>query len=120
MTAQTDKARIGRAFRALRARGYFARQTFWCCQSCGWSAIPEGKDKKVVFYHKQDADAFKTHPTWRRGGSPTATLHSTLYLAWAGNGTEIVEALRAEGLTVTWDGNDLTRIGVEPTPASAV
>ena len=52
------KANLNQAFKDLRKLGYFARQNFWCCQSCAWAAVPVNV-KKVVFYHKQDADELK-------------------------------------------------------------
>ena len=97
-----DKTLINQAFRELRKKGYFARQSFWCCQSCGWSAVPEDKAKKVVFYHKQDADHIK-EGTIGNGG---------LYLAWAGNGKEIANTFTNLGFKVDWDGTDGKRICV--------
>ena len=63
--------RINNAFKELRKRGYFARQNFMCCQTCGWAGVPDNKADKAVFYHAQD----KEH------------LEKTgkLYLAWAGD-----------------------------------
>lgn len=34
------KANLNQAFKELRKLGYFARQNFWCCQSCAWAAVP--------------------------------------------------------------------------------
>jgi hypothetical protein len=86
------------AFKKLRKQGYFCRSNFWCCQSCGWSAVPENKSSKVVFYHKQDTDSLK-----ERG---------SLFLAWEGRGSEIVNALNDSGLKAKWDGKEDTRIEV--------
>jgi hypothetical protein len=84
------------AFKSLRKLGYFARQNFMCCQSCGWAAVPEGKDEKVVFFHQQDAGCMKA-------GRP-------LYLAWSGDGNQICNMLREHGMEVVWDGTNNTRI----------
>lgn len=84
------------AFRALRKAGYFARQNFWCCQTCGWGAVPEGKTEKVVFYHNQDAER-------KREGKP-------FHLAWAGDGAEICRILSEHGVTTEWNGSTDTRI----------
>ena len=65
------KAKLTVAFRALRRAGYFARQRWQCCMSCGFAAVPEGKDK-VVFYHAQDSQRM---------------YEGAVYLAWAGDGT---------------------------------
>ncbi len=105
MTPATDKERLTDAFKTLRRLGYFARQTWQCCQSCGWSAVPDGKGERAVFYHRQDAeDAFTNAGTLREG----------IYLAWAGNGYEIVGVLVAAGLRVQWNGSQATRIFVLP------
>lgn len=92
-------AKLTAAFRVLRKEGYFARKNFWCCQSCAWAAVPEEKAAKAVFYHKQDADMLRTS--------------NAVYLAWAGNGKEIVSILESNGLCVTWDGSDNSRILVK-------
>ncbi len=84
------------AFKSLRKQGYFARQNFMCCQSCGWAAVPEGKEEKVVFFHRQDAECLKE-------GRP-------VYLAWSGNGKEICDVLKDHGMVVDWNGNQDTRI----------
>lgn len=90
---------LSNAFRELRRQGYFAKQNFTCCQSCGWSEVPEDKENRAVFYHRQDyQDMIKT---------------GEVYLAWAGNGQEIVKILTDNGLSVTWDGSTETRIIVK-------
>lgn len=87
---------INKAFRELRKRGYFARRHWQCCQSCGWAAIPEDKEDKAVFLHRQDEDCLKDV--------------GVAYFAWAGDGQEICDVLMSNGLTVQWDGSDSTRI----------
>lgn len=93
-----DKSKLTAAFKDLRKLGYFARQNFLCCQSCGWSAIPNEKNEKVCFYHAQDADHMK------EGGD--------LYLAWAGDGNEIQDVLEKHGLATEWAGTNNDRIMV--------
>ena len=83
------------AFKALRKAGYFARQNFWCCQSCGWAAVPDGTEK-VVFFHKQDADDL------RRTGR--------VHLAWSGDGVEICRILGEHGVRTEWNGSGDKRI----------
>jgi hypothetical protein len=104
----TDE-RINVAFRNLRKRGYFARQNFWCCQTCAWYAIGEDHPDKVdraVFYHQQDAATLK-----RDGGT---------MLAWSGDGHEIVKTCLEAGLAVEWDGTENTRIFIgTQSPAGA-
>lgn len=84
---------LARAFRALRRKGYFAKQHFWCCQSCAWTAIKKiGRQDKAVFYHKQDTAYVKKY--------------GKIYLCWSGVGQEIVDTLRSCGLIVEWAGSD--------------
>jgi len=99
------KTQVDNAFAKLKAAGYFAEQNFWCCQSCGWNAIPEGVDK-VVFYHEQDNEA------WDNYGCHA--LSDKLYLAWSGDCREIREILESEGLVVEHDGSDDSRIIILP------
>lgn len=58
----TDKELITKLFRNLRKHGLFARQSYLCCLSCA-SAQAEVDMKEshtgIVFYHQQDAEAFK-------------------------------------------------------------
>jgi len=89
---------LTQAFKALRKAGYFARQNFLCCQSCGWAAIPEGKFEKVVFYHAQDNSS-------KREGRP-------FNLAWNGNGQEICQILKEHNVETTWTGDSSKRIEV--------
>lgn len=104
MTATTQptptdlRSAIKTAYKDLRRLGYFCRSNFWCCQTCGCAAIPEGRAAKYVFYHRQDD----------RGIDLTARC----YLSWAGDGREIVGAMVRAGLKAQWDGNPATRIFV--------
>jgi hypothetical protein len=87
---------LERGFRTLRTRGYFAEQNWQCCQSCGCRAVPDEFARRYVFYHAQDADDLREHGETR--------------IAWAGDGDEIVEVFRAEGLRVEWNGSQDRRI----------
>ena len=75
-----DRAALRAAFQDLRRRGYFARMNWLCCQTCGWAAIPPERTNKAVFYHRQDAASLE-----EAGGT---------YVAWSGDGAEIVEVDR--------------------------
>jgi len=97
----TDKILLNQAFRILRKQGFFAQQAFWCCQTCGWSAVPEGV-KDVAFYHKQDAASIK-HGMIDKGG---------VYIAWQGSAQKIVDAMQNVGLKVAWSGSEDKRIRV--------
>lgn len=95
--APINKAPLTEAFKELRKKGYFTRQNFWCCQSCAWSDVPE-KAEKVVFYHNQD--------------NQNLLESGSCYLAWKGNGKEIVDVLTSHGVAVNWDGDEHTRIEI--------
>lgn len=92
------KTQLTKAFSDLRKIGYLARQNFSCCQSCAWAEIPDDKSERAVFYHRQD------HMGMRETGE--------VYLSWAGNGHEIVNVLKSNGLSVEWDGTPSRRIRV--------
>ena len=82
---------ISKAFRELRRKGYFAKQNFWCCQTCALEAIPNNTPK-YVYYHKQDIKCFKKT--------------GKLYLKWRSDTPqEIVQAFEKQGLKVEWDGD---------------
>lgn len=97
-----SSSKLNDAFRLLRKRGYFARQNFWCCQTCGCAAVPEDHAESYVFYHRQDAERLR-----KDGGT---------MLAWGGDGDEIVKCCLEAGLVVTWDGSKNTRIFVSTQP----
>lgn len=88
---------LNKAFKALRKAGYFARQNFLCCQSCGWAAIPQDTFK-VVFYHNQDNRSKK--------------LGQPFYLSWNGSGSEIVNILKENNVETKWSGKSHKRIEV--------
>jgi hypothetical protein len=92
------RTNLTKAFAELRKNGYFAKQNFLCCQSCGWAALSDEEAKNAVFYHNQD------HQDFKKG--------SDLYLAWAGDGDYIAETLIKFGMHIDWDGTPNTRIVV--------
>lgn len=92
------KIKLNRFFKALRKAGYFAKQDFLCCQSCGWAAMDDKEAEKAVFYHHQD--------------TPDIKAHKSIMLCWSGDGIEIVTLAKAAGLAVKWDGTKETRIEV--------
>jgi hypothetical protein len=106
---RTGSDRLTDAFRALDAAGVVAREDFSCCQNCGTGEIgAEVLDtaRGYVFYHRQDADrAAEGGGVWLAFGlfdaPPTVEI-----------GAEVAAALRAEGLTVNWDGSAGQRIHV--------
>lgn len=100
----TTKARLNTAFRCLRKAGYFAKQNHTCCQSCGWAEMTDEQGKKAVFYHAQDAEALDELGNIKP--------NDKLYLAWSGDGSEIVKILISAGLVIDWDGTSDNRIAV--------
>ena len=85
------KANLNQAFKELRKLGYFARQDFWCCQSCAWAAVPVDK-KKVVFYHNQAAADLEKY--------------GECFLCWTGDRDEIAEVLERNGVLKTKPENE--------------
>lgn len=96
--AKRQKTNLTLAFEELRKLGYFARQNFWCCQSCAWYAIPEDKSSKSVFFHGQDADDLKEN--------------GSCYVSWDGNGEEIVSVFNKHGIQTEWSGSKEKRIKI--------
>ena len=43
------RTNLTKAFAELRKNGYFAKQNFLCCQSCGWAALSDEEAKNAVF-----------------------------------------------------------------------
>jgi hypothetical protein len=90
------------AFEALRKLGYFEKQNYMCCQSCGWASISEEQEEKAVFYHEQDTEHLG---------------YGSVCLAWSGNGSEIVKTLKENieysFVKIIWDGSDSTRIEIK-------
>lgn len=102
-----DRARIRKAFNELGKMGWFARQNWKCCQTCGCAEVPESYNNKFVFYHAQDAEAINDD-----NGD---LCKDGMYLTHGegGNGTEIVKVLNKHGLKAKWNGNNDTRILVK-------
>lgn len=107
------KARLTEAFKALRKQGYVTRQSYLCCGSCAASAIGTKFDEQNV-----PEDARKAVYFSRQGGDHlmgTASVH----ISWNGNGQEIVDACKAAGLGVNWDGDDWHCVEVFKAPPVA-
>lgn len=109
--AVTDSDRLTAAFRALTAAGVLARENFTCCQNCGVSEIGAQAPRSVqprgyAFYHRQDAErGAEGSGVWIAYGVFEDTSAAEI-------GAEVTAALRAEGLTVNWDGEAGRRIHV--------
>ncbi|MHC3388541.1 DUF6891 domain-containing protein [Streptomyces lavendulocolor] len=100
----TDPERVARAFAALDARGIVARENFTCCRTCGTSEIgaeADGDARGFVFFHSQGTEGAAAGyglPLLYGGFDGSARTTAAV-------GREVVEALRAEELTVDWDGS---------------
>lgn len=91
------KTELTKAFKELRKEGFFARQNFTCCQSCGWAEVPEKQSEKAVFYHSQDNDDIEK---------------GFVYLAWSGDGQLILSILKKYFKDIEWDGTANQRIKI--------
>lgn len=94
-----NKKLLNKGFKQLRKLGYVAHQDFWCCSTCGWAALTEKECEKAVFYHHQDKQRMLED--------------GEVYLAWSGNGDEIVKVFTDLGLKVEWDGSKSKRIKID-------
>lgn len=107
----TDCDRIDTAFQSLAARGIVAAANFTCCMSCGSAEIWEHAaptDRGYVFFHQQDTErAAESGELLLAYGATSGTDADGVAI-----GHEIVAALRAAGLTATWDGDIRERIAV--------
>lgn len=98
----TDRERVNAVLSKLELeKGYFARGPWWCCSNCGWDAIPDGQSDKAVFWNEQnDRIAFDEYDV----------LRGKLFLQWAGDGAEIVQAFEEAGFQTEWDGTKETTV----------
>jgi hypothetical protein len=72
------RTNLTKAFAELRKNGYFAKQNFLCCQSCGWAALSDEEAKNAVFYHNQDYRDLKKVTTYTLLGRVMVTTSQKL------------------------------------------
>lgn len=107
-TSGVDRARIHAAFETLRNEGFTARMDWGADLASGYAALPHppaGIAPRIVFFHKQDAEAFDA----------LGNLSDALWLAHAASTSDvhrIVEVLNAHGVVAHWDGDHAHRIKV--------
>ena len=111
------KAKLTRAFKALRARGYLARQAFMCCGGCAACALYEVATERAangrpvrgaVYYHKQDNESrLEGKPFHIRFGTTNDDDAAPLAV-----GRETVQVLREHGVPVEWNDSPNTSIRV--------
>lgn len=110
----TEMSKLNEAFAELEREGYFAKQNFQCCQTCGWAAArvelkakgvtladaiyKSSDDQKIVFYHLQDAIDLEDTGMCR--------------LAWRGDGNQIRNIMNKHGIFTCWNGSEEDRIGI--------
>lgn len=124
--AITDCDRLDAAFEKLNAAGILARHDWACCGNCGKTEIFDEferldgyiGDQPIIgytFYHQQStesaAEGAGLYLYWSstEGARDEKTYESqSIAVAQA-----ICDALRAEGLTVSWDGSYGRAIGID-------
>jgi hypothetical protein len=117
---QTEfKKKLNKAFSALRKIGFFAKQNYLCCASCGWynagNAIKAnpGKYSAVVFYHSQDAEGLKDdEPSLYLAHGAAVDVKDTTEEHRQMIGKTVVKVMKEAGLAVEWEGCGNKRIGV--------
>ncbi len=117
---EVHKGNLDAAFKQLRKEGFFARQSFMCCGSCGMAkaaveikaGVAAGKltPAGVVFYHKQDAEDLKEGRDLYLSFSRGPTDNPANFLTTAEVGQRIVAVLNKHGVETEWDGSPATRI----------
>jgi hypothetical protein len=115
--AVTDCDRLDAAFEALDAADILAGQDFSCCQNCGHGEMQDLVQEAAetghpvrgyAFYHAQDTEAaVDGGPLFIAWGAVEPGQHAV-----AAIGREVAAALRAQGLTVHWEGEATRRIEV--------
>jgi hypothetical protein len=111
---RTDWERIRDAFKSLRSRFHTAMARD-CCGSCMMyrlGTLAEKSGKGAVGFNRQSLDAFERDEYWN-DKQPT-DLKRTLWLNHDGDSAAVVEALRAQGMPVYWNGDDSRSIAVLP------
>jgi len=116
----TDCERLDAAFAALEAEGILARQDYEDCQTCGHAAARRElaaageRTRGYVFYHQQDTEsAYDTGELYLAYGAAAEACEGSQCepeRALVAIGNAVVAALRAQGLTVSWNGSGDTRI----------
>lgn len=105
--ADTDLAKLRRAFSSIQRMGGVTL-TGMCCAECSWAALAGSpKDVPIAHYNEQtEADAF--------GRRSNGMLRRRLYVNHGGDSAKVFAALEAEGLNVTWNGDENRAIEVHP------
>jgi hypothetical protein len=102
---------IAKVFLELEKQKVKCEQNFWCCQTCGCSAMNDYEDnlnyEGYCFFHNQDFDTLKiegvTHLSY--GSFREKTMEEI--------GDRIFKMFKKEGIKVTWNGNSNSRIMID-------
>lgn len=124
------KKKLNAAFRALRKRGYIARQSFSCCLTCAGcelsgmlkEAHETGKPlpRGAVYYHRQDAERLREtgrsmlrygRVEWWGGDGEAPAL--TTPLSTDQVAVEVMEELERAGVPAKWDGDTARCIEID-------
>ncbi|MBS2013669.1 MAG: hypothetical protein JST00_12315 [Deltaproteobacteria bacterium] len=107
--------RLRRAFDLLEERGVLARENYWCCQTCAYSAIDQEIDdgleagaqiRGYVLFHSQDTDrAVESGHLLLRYGGVTADPEREGADASKKIGEEVVALLRSSDFEPLWSGS---------------
>jgi hypothetical protein len=121
-TEQRDK--VLAAFKDLRQQGFLARANFSCCSGCAGYAMGDrvtnmtqeqvAKVKGCAFWTRQDEENLKEDGQFYVAyGCVGSTKYGDVGLPTAEVGRAVVEALWKQGVKVTWDGDEATRLFVD-------
>ena len=105
------RATLGRAFEVLRKQGIVAEPKFEDCMRCAVAAMSDLlKERNApggVYWHDQDDDALEQGEDLMIGFVARKDDDATAIAQ------KLVAALKAEGLTVEWDGSEDRRVTVK-------
>ena len=109
------KAEISELFRALRKKGFMAKQNYWCCGGCAMSAAGQEAEEQfnkgkayesVALFHKQEAARI------REGSDRCHIMFDSLIdnQDQAEVGKIIHDTAVELGMVVEWNGNPAYRV----------
>ncbi len=107
----TDCDRLDAAFEKLGRQGIIPRHNYWCCSTCGTTAIDAELNDRImhwgqptkgyVYYHEQDTEgAVDINSLCLRYGAADYSDAQTREVA-----DTIIKALHDEGLKTEWNGD---------------
>jgi hypothetical protein len=121
MWGTTDNDHLGRAAMSLEANGILFRQNFSCCQPCGFTRIPAEVEgalangqsvRGFVFFHWNDTEQAIDGGGLGLSYGAISTSGADYPEAAKAIASELVDALRREGLATKWSGQLDQRVTV--------